>query len=96
MAVPLFDMQAGAWTITGPDSSCVLELASSANANEGAVVWSERCDALPTPAVHWTLESAGLALWSREGERIAIFRTDMPPPLIGEDAAGGGLMLNPH
>lgn len=93
LAVPLFETPAGAWLLSGANGACPLILEPSVEASGGAVIWPE-CAALDFSAARWTFDGAGLAFWSREGERVAMFRTDMLPPLSGEDAEGARLTLS--
>ena len=93
LAIPLFDMPAGSWTLTGPQGACPIALEPSAVSTGGAVIWPD-CAALPFSAARWTLDAAGLVLWSGAGARVATFRTDMLPPLSGESANGERLTLS--
>ncbi|MBY0563864.1 MAG: AprI/Inh family metalloprotease inhibitor [Hyphomonadaceae bacterium] len=95
LAVPLFDTPAGVWMLSSASGgACQITLEMSADASGGAVIWPDRCAALPFSASRWTLDAVALVLWSNGGERVASFRTDMLPPLSGEDASGGRLTLS--
>mgnify|MGYP002777430420 CR=1 FL=1 len=93
LRVPLFDAPAGAWVLTGAHGACSITLEGAAQSSGGAITWSE-CGSFAFQAVRWTLDGDRLVLWSAEGEQVAVFRTDMMPPLSGQDAAGRTLTLS--